>query len=51
MPCDISIVYHKIGQNVSKYLTKGNFSGCLFFLPCPKSTTHQGISYKISEKP
>ena len=28
-----------------------DYSGCLFFLPCPKSTTHPGISYKISEKP
>nr|DAM47087.1 MAG TPA: hypothetical protein [Caudoviricetes sp.] len=30
--------------------TKGNFSGCLFFLPCSKSTTYPGMSYKISEK-
>lgn len=52
MPCDISIVYHQIGQNASKYFqTKGSFSGCLFFLPCPKSATRPGISYKISEKP
>nr|DAZ38841.1 MAG TPA: hypothetical protein [Caudoviricetes sp.] len=42
MPCDISIVYHQIGQNVSKYLTKGSFFGCLFFLSYPKINNASG---------
>nr|DAU30054.1 MAG TPA: hypothetical protein [Caudoviricetes sp.] len=36
-------------NRINKRLDKGNFSGCLFFLPCPKSATRPGISYKISK--
>nr|DAZ12083.1 MAG TPA: hypothetical protein [Caudoviricetes sp.] len=32
-------------------MDKGSFPAAFSFLPCPKSTTCPGISYKISEKP